>query len=300
MEDKQTKIKHPGNLWFRIAISILIIILFICSCYIAWLVYGYYTNDLTYITVMDDYVTVHEKPDTSYVPKKYKQHDNSGYGNIVEENDGFPDRDIDIDGLIMANPDFLCWIYYGDGGVDYPVVKEQENDINGWLHRAFDGTSNGSGTIFVPYDADDSFHDKNTFLYGHNMANGSIFGSLKKVYRNPAEKYTDPYFYIWTKDYEKIKYRIVSMYVVDKDSNMYAVPVSDEGYEEYFLAMLQAGSMSGFISFTDMEMDAMKECSPIVTLSTCYGYAGTSNRLLVQGVEIERMPYGGSTADVTE
>lgn len=211
------------------------------------------------------------------------------------EDDGFPDFYVDIEGLMEANPDFLCWLYYGDGKIDYPVVMEREDDINGWMHRAFDGSAKKAGTLFIPYDSDSGFHDMNTFLYGHNMANGSMFGSLKLIYRNPEENYKDPYFYIWTKDYEKIKYRVISMYVVNKNSSMYAVPLSDEGYEKYIADVLNSGSMSGFIPFTDIEKAAMDESSPIVSLSTCYGYAGTSNRLLIQGVEIDRRPYRKDT-----
>lgn len=279
------KIRHPDNKdnkKFRIIIGILVMIILLCLGYVAWLFYGYYKTDSLYDSVMDEYVAIPVEIEDDLTT-------------LSPEDDGFPDRDIDMEGLIKSNPDFLCWLYYEDGGVDYPVVKEQEDDINGWMYRAFDGSKSSSGTIFMPYDADSGFHDMNTFLYGHNMANGSILGSMKFVYRNPAEKYKDPYFYIWTKDYEKIKYRIVSMYVVNKDSSMYAVPMSKDGYQDYFSMMMKAGSMSGFIEFSETEMDAVESCSPIVTLSTCYGYAGTSNRLLVQGVEIDRRPYVKNT-----
>lgn len=271
MEKNRYKIRHPDRGNFRIIIGILVVIILLCLGFVGLVLYEYYRTDILYDGIIEDHVA-HEEPD-------------------VLEDDGFPKLDIDIEGLLEANPDFLCWLYYEDGNVDYPVVKEREDDINGWMHRAFDGTKNSAGTIFMPYDADSKFHDMNTFLYGHNMANGSIFGSLKLIYRNPAENYKDPYFYIWTKDYEKIKYRVVSMYVINKDSNMYAVPQTNDGYRDYFDSMMQAGSMSGFIDFTDKETEAIEGCSPIVTLSTCYGYAGTSNRLLVQGVEIDRRLY---------
>ncbi len=247
----------------------------VCLTGIAWVLYGYLKADIIYDTVKEDYVKEETQTDTDMDDRNY----------------GFPDRDIDIEGLLSANPDFVCWLYYEDGKVDYPVVKERENDINGYMHRAFEGTKNSAGTIFMPYDADERFHDTNTFLYGHNMADGSMFGSLKMIYRDPAEKYKDPYFYIWTKDYEKIKYRVIAMYVVNKDSSMYAVPMSKEGYRDYFSDMMKKGSLSGFIPFTETETDAVDKNKPIVSLSTCYGYAGTDNRLLVQGVEIDRKPY---------
>lgn len=261
----------------HIVIIIIILLIFICLGYLTWLLYGYYKANMIYSSVAEDFVVEYDMKS-----KREPEED---------VDDGFPEIDIDIDGLLGANPDFLCWIYYGDGRVDYPVVKEREDDVNGWMHRAFDGTKSSSGTVFMPYDADEGFHDMNTFLYGHNMANGTMFGSMKFVYRDPKANYNDPYFYVWTKDHEKIKYRIVAMYVVNKNSSMYAIPMTDDSYREYFGMMMQKGDMSGFISLTKAEEEAVENISPIVTLSTCYGYAGTSNRLLVQGIETDRRPY---------
>ena len=93
---------------------------------------------------------------------------------------------------------------------------------------------------------------------------------------------------MWTKDYEVIRYRLVAAYVVDYDSEMYSIPLTDEAYQEYLAAALKLGAMDSYVPFTEEETTAMEECSPIVSLSTCYGSAGTSKRLLIQGVEIER------------
>ena len=264
MEKKDKKI--------RIIILILLVIILLCLGYLAWLFLGYYHTDTVYDGVKEEYVDMGtDIPDAE-----------------PEDKEWYPDRDIDMDGLLSENPDFLCWIYYEDGKVDYPVVKERVDDINGWMHRSFDGTKSSAGTIFMPYDADSGFTDLNTFLYGHNMANGSMFGSMKLIYRNLKENYMDPYFYIWTKDGKKMKYRVITMYVVDKNSVAYAVPQTKEGYDEYLDQILGVGTMGNLIPFTDKEKAAMENGNPIVTLSTCYGYAGTSNRLLVQGIEIDR------------
>lgn len=202
-----------------------------------------------------------------------------------------PYRDIDMEGLLSQNPDFVCWLSYADGNVDYPVLKEQETDINGYLHRTFEGQANGAGCLFIPYDASDGFTDNNTFVYGHNMKNGSMFGSLKKIFRDPKANFTDPYFYVWTKDGEAVMYRVISMYVTDKDSSFFGVPKGNSAYDEYLSDILGAGSMNGFIPFTDSEELAMDNRNPIVTFSVCYGQAGTRNRLLVHGIEIYKETY---------
>ena len=114
-----------------------------------------------------------------------------------------------------------------------------------------------------------------------------MFGQLKNVFRKPDEA-KNPYFYIWTKDGEAIRYRVIAAYVVEHDSEMYSIPLTDDAYQQYLSAALELGSMDGYVPFTEEEETAMEESSPIVTLSTCYGSAGTSKRLLIQGVEIER------------
>lgn len=209
----------------------------------------------------------------------------------VEEEDPFPALDIDIEGLLAENPDFVAWLYYEDAEISYPVVQESAEDVNKYLTTTFEGTENSAGCVFIPYDADEAFRYKNTFIYGHNMKDGSMFGQLKNVYRDPEEA-LDPYFYIWTKDYEAICYRVVAAYVIDYDSDMYSVPLTDEAYQLYLDTALSLGAFNGYVPFTEEEEAAMEENSPIVTLSTCYGSAGTSKRLLIQGVEIERRDVG--------
>ena len=203
------------------------------------------------------------------------------------EEDPFPDLEIDIEGLLERNPDFVAWLYYEDGEINYPVVQENPTEVNKYLTTTFDGTENSSGCIFIPYDADPAFRYKNTFIYGHNMRDNSMFGSLNEVYRDPSE-YLNPYFYIWTKDYEVIQYRIISAFVVEYDSDMYSIPLTDAAYQEYLAASLELGKLDSYVPFTEEEEAAMEEGNPIVSLSTCYGSAGTDKRLLVQGVEIER------------
>lgn len=258
----------------KTALVILILLLLICLGYIGYILYGYFVVDEEYEGIYNEYVS----DDT----------DTADDGNYISP---IPYRDIDIDGLLKVNPDFVAWIYYEDGKVDYPVVKEHEDDINGYLHRTFEGQPNSAGCLFIPYDASDDFTDLNTFIYGHNMRNGSMLGSLKLIFRNAKANYKTPYFYVWTKDYEQIMYRVVSMYVVDKDSDYFAVPTDSASYDEYLDMILSAGSLDFLIPFTDGEVQAMEDDSPIITFSVCYGVAGTSNRLLVHGVEVLREDY---------
>ncbi len=267
----------------KIILAIILFLILGCVAYISWIMLGYIQADKEYEQLTDEYVTSADMDD------HYENNTEAEPEDICPV--PIPDRDIDIDGLLLANPDFTGWLYYEDGGVDYPVVKEHEDDINGYLHRTFEGQKSSSGCIFIPYDASEDFTDLNTFFYGHNMRNGSMFGSLKKIFRNPSENYNNPYFYLWTKDHEILVYRVVSMYVVDKDSSMFAVPTDEKTYEEYLSAVLNAGRLDSLKPFTDFEEQAMDETAPLITFSVCYGAAGTRNRLLVHGVQIWKGNY---------
>lgn len=89
------------------------------------------------------------------------------------------DLTADWDALREINPDIVGWIYIPDSKINYPIVKGPDNQK--YLNTAFDG-SNGwfssAGTIFIDVKNDASFTDRNTFLYGHHMRDGSMFAAL--------------------------------------------------------------------------------------------------------------------------
>ena len=59
--------------------------------------------------------------------------------------------------------------------IDYPVV-DRESDPEYYLHRAFDGSKSFGGTPFLGEAS--GVDTKCLIIYGHNMKNGSIFGTL--------------------------------------------------------------------------------------------------------------------------
>ena len=51
----------------------------------------------------------------------------------------------------------------------------------------------------MEYQNHSDFSDKNTIIYGHNMKNGSMFGTLRKFYEDEVYEKA-PYFWIYTPD----------------------------------------------------------------------------------------------------
>lgn len=238
-------------------------------------------------TMQERYLSKQEYVHTreEYVSAIKEKGPNNKQENTQTETDGFPDISVDTESLLECNPDYVGWLYYKDAEINYPICQPKtEKEENRYLTTTFQGKSNPSGCIFIDRMSDSAFRSGNTFIYGHNMLNGAMFGTLKKVYQNP-EKCKDPYFYIWDKYGHINKYRVIAAYIVNEDSSMYTFEDSDEGYDRYIKVALKLGPYT-YVAFTKDENAAMKERKPIVTLSTCYGAAGTRKRLLIQGVEI--------------
>lgn len=82
---------------------------------------------------------------------------------------------IDFDALLAINPDTAGWIFVCGSDISYPIVQSHDNSR--YLNYTFDGLRNRSGAIFLDY------RDRPDFLslarvYGHDMQDGSMFGSL--------------------------------------------------------------------------------------------------------------------------
>ena len=84
---------------------------------------------------------------------------------------------MDFDTLHGQNEHIVAWLEIPGTTVSYPVLQHPEDDTY-YLNRTVDGTEGLPGSIFV--FSGRVFSRFNTVLYGHNMADGSMFGSLKE------------------------------------------------------------------------------------------------------------------------
>lgn len=116
--------------------------------------------------------------------------------------------------LKMINPDFVGILDVPALGIRYPVV--QGNDNEEYLHMTFEGKSNPAGCIFLDYENEPDMSDDNTFIYGHNMKDGSMFGSLKKLKtKDWTDKDVRAYFYT---DSGSIAYEFTGAEVMNVDN----------------------------------------------------------------------------------
>ncbi len=81
------------------------------------------------------------------------------------------------DPLLEINPYTAGWLAIDGTKIDAPVVYTPGSQ-NYFLHRALDGSYSERGTFFIAVDWEEGYN--NTLIYGHNMKDGSGFGSLAK------------------------------------------------------------------------------------------------------------------------
>ncbi len=79
--------------------------------------------------------------------------------------------------LLEINPYIAGWLKIDDSVIDDPVVYTPV-DQNYFLHRAIDGSDESKGTLFIAINWREGYN--NTIIYGHNMKDGTAFGSLAK------------------------------------------------------------------------------------------------------------------------
>lgn len=115
---------------------------------------------------------------------------------IAEKN--YPELQIDFAELIRTNQDFRGWLYFPALDISYPVVQGEDNDY--YLKHSFEGESVNAGCIFMDCGASADWSDRNTFVFGHNMRDESMFGAFKNLLKGTASCEENPYFYIYTED----------------------------------------------------------------------------------------------------
>ena len=84
---------------------------------------------------------------------------------------------VDFSALKQENEDIIGWIYSENTPINYPVVQSDDNEY--YLRRLTNGEYNIAGSIFMDYRNSASLEDNNTIIYGHNMKNNTMFGSLQ-------------------------------------------------------------------------------------------------------------------------
>lgn len=183
--------------------------------------------------------------------------------------------------LYEQNHDFAGWLKIPNTKIDYPVMLTPD-DPEYYLRRAFDRPSSQSGTPFIGAGA--SLDSDMFIIYGHNMKNDTMFGTLDEY---SAETFWEENQYL---DFTTItEYRKYEVFAAVKTQILHQ---NESGYRYYE----QAGNLSES-EFKDL-VQWLKENSlydteiipeygeQIVILSTC-SYHQTNGRFLIAARRID-------------
>ena len=184
---------------------------------------------------------------------------------------------VDFEKLLEMNSDVVGWIRFDEPSeINYPVVQGRDNEE--YLKRTFEANTNKLGTLFVDVNNPGDFSGRNTFIYGHNMKNGSMFAQLLK-YKDDSFYKEHPYFYIYTPDGKVRTYEIFSAGVVKDTSDSYIMDYTDDAAIQTYIDYIK--QQSAYPTSTEVTT-----ASKIVSLSTCTNVRD-DERFLVHGVMIK-------------
>ncbi|MCI8519588.1 MAG: class B sortase [Clostridia bacterium] len=176
---------------------------------------------------------------------------------------------IDFEKLKQMNSDVVAWIRINNTNINYPVLQNKDNDY--YLSHSLTKEDSVTGSIFLDYENNNSFTDKNTIVYGHNMKSGLMFADLHKF--NNGKLGNDIIIDVYTPS-QTLRYKVFSVYISD---------VQKLGIN-YFGGFTYKEFLEYIKSKSNIDFQAnINENNNILTLSTCNTNSNNS-RLLVHAI----------------
>ena len=177
-----------------------------------------------------------------------------------DKNENKEEYAIDFNKLKEQNNETVAWIKVNNTKVEYPVVKATDNSF--YLNHSFDKSKNSAGWIFADYENKFDNTDKNIVIYGHNMRDGSMFGSMKNILNSEWYDNEENINITLYTENEKSIYKVFSIYKIESEDYYIKTEFSNDNEFEKFIETLKKRSIKNF------NIDISKEDS-ILTLSTC-------------------------------
>ena len=250
---------------------------------VLWGVRSYQVVDAYYETAQQYVVSETASPSPEIVPEApvesvYEESSSVVEDSVLEEPLELvekPPITIDFQSLILDAPDAVGWLYAVDGSVNLPVVQGEDNQY--YLKRLPDGSYSSGGSLFMDYLNEGDFTSEVTFIYGHNMKNGTM---LQPILNYEKQEYYDknPVMYILTPE-KNYKLELFAGILTGIESDVYTFAFDTQEIKQAFIDSLVERS-----TFAPQRIPSVEE--KLVCLSTCaYDYADA--RYVVFGTLIE-------------
>lgn len=232
---------------------------------------------------------------------------------VVDEN-GVPQKyyelRVNAQKLLDMNSEYVGFITLptidGDPVFELPVVQAKDNSK--YLNTSFLGTESRAGTLFMDYrnhfdevGADHHLsveNSDNLVIYGHNMADDSMFGALEEYYNNYGYYDKHPIIYLESR-YETYVYKIFAFFILDAFDNTETKfdcwnKFDFEDESDFYQFVNEAKRRT--IRTNDIDV---KYGDQLLTLSTCNSLLGDNGRLIVLARQVREGedPYEGAVSE---
>ena len=180
------------------------------------------------------------------------------------------ERERDYQPLVQENSHLAAWLIIEGTDVDRPVLYTPE-EPEYYLRRAFDGSYALSGSLFI--GADSVPDGTNIIIYGHNMKDGSMFGSLDSYAdEDYAIEHQEIIYDLIQPDgsYERLTFEVMAafysrIYSVDEENVFryyYSTDLSNPDAFQYYIEEVMSASLYDLGVTTEYG-------DRLLTLSTC-------------------------------
>lgn len=167
---------------------------------------------------------------------------------------------VDFKKLKSENSDVVAYIKVNNTNIEYPIVKTSNNNF--YLNHSFDKSKNSRGWIFADYKNKFDNTDKNIVIYGHNMRDESMFGSLKNILNEEWYNNAENMNITFLTENRNYIYKVFSIYKIESEDYYIKTNFKNDADYEKFLNIIKNRSIKNF----DVKLNVDDK---ILTLSTC-------------------------------
>lgn len=172
--------------------------------------------------------------------------------------------------LQEINKDTIGWLTVNNTRIDYPVVQAKDNDY--YLRRDYYQNKNRHGWIFMDYRNNPDELNENTIIYGHNLANQTMFGTLRYALNSYWYKKSANQIVTFNTPNENMKFQIFSIYTIPTTNDYLDITFPTTDAYQTYIDLVKGRSIYDF----NIEVTTDDK---ILTLSTCAN--GNDKRLVI-------------------
>ena len=129
---------------------------------------------------------------------------------LNEDYEDYPRLDINFASLYALNNDIIGWLYVPDVNISLPIVKGTDNSF--YTDHGFQKEDSEYGCLFIDSKGRSDFLSFVTPIYGKNIEDKYMSGSLKIYLSAERIEKNNSYFYIYLVNKTVRKYRLYSIF----------------------------------------------------------------------------------------